>query len=108
MSSIKENRYASRSRLLLSVQRALLGAIGTSVLAVYVDLHEDDIDIVVFAEDRLPEDEREELNTAESEVWADYGPTTVVNVKIIENAQQPCVCPESGDWAFIRFGCLTK
>jgi hypothetical protein len=106
MVETEENLGIDRSNLLLSVQRALLGAIGTEVLAICVDANPNSIELTVFAEGCLPKDQQEALDVAETEIWADFSPAVSVNVRIIENAQQPLKC--SGNWAFVRFGCLTQ
>lgn len=99
------NIQINRTKLLLSVQRALLGAISSSVLAICVNVT-DTIELLVFAQGELPTEEREALDMSATEITGDFGPHILVDVKIIENVPNPLPC--SGSWVFFRFGCFIE
>ncbi len=100
-----EEGSIARSALLLSVQRALLGAIGQDVLGIYVVLEGGKhVRMRVFARGVLPDEQREALEVAATMIWADFGPSASVEVEFIENVQQ---LPESGNggtWVYAHFG----
>lgn len=66
----------------------------------------DGIEMVVFVEGELTTEEQEALDISGTEVMADFGPDVPVDVKIIENVQNPSPC--LGSWVFFRFGCFIE
>ena len=75
------NEAIPRVRLLLSAQRALLGAISRPVVAVAV--RADDLDLVMTVQIDCPldDDEHEALEVAASEIIADFPAATSVRVE---------------------------
>jgi len=61
-----------RAKLLLSVQRALLGVIPGNVRKIQVQWHDKKINLVVFYEKTLSESDKEDLSCAETEIIADF------------------------------------
>jgi hypothetical protein len=75
--------------LLLSAQRALLGHVGNSVLAIAIQALESQIELIAYAENRITDDEKEALDMALTEVLADFPTVNAVELYIITDAQQP-------------------
>jgi len=94
---------SDRQGLLLSMQRALLGAIGRSVQAICVNWDENRVVMTAFIEGELPDDEREALEIAATEVAADFPFALLVEVVVFEHAAQPFRA--NGLWVFVRLGC---
>jgi hypothetical protein len=90
--------------LLLSAQRALLGHVGNSVLAIAIQALESQIELTAYAENRITDDEKEALDMALTEVLADFPTVNAVELYIITDAQQPF--HTEGHWVFIRLGVL--
>jgi hypothetical protein len=101
-----DNSELSRADVLLSVQRALLGTISVQILAVCVDWVGKNIEMTVFAEGSLPDNQREAVEIAGTEIGADFTLPVSVEVTIVEKAKQPL--RGSGGWVFVRFGCLVR
>lgn len=97
-----------RANLFLSVQRALLGAIDTSVCAVCVSANDTNVKLTFFLENTITEDYYETLDIVGAEIMADMEMNSIVPVElhIIENASEPFLC--SGDWVFLRLGFKAK
>jgi hypothetical protein len=93
----------NRARLLLSVQRALLGTIGGSVQAICVNWNEKGVVMTAFSAGELPNDEREALEIAATEVAADFPVAVAVDVEVVEHAAEPFRA--DGEWVFVRLGC---
>jgi hypothetical protein len=103
---VEAGMQIERARLLLSVQRALLGAIGESVQAICVDWDERRIMMTAFSAGELTDDEREALEVAATEVVADFPVGAVVDVEVVEGAEEPFKA--KGEWVFLRFGCTVS
>jgi hypothetical protein len=93
----------STARLRLSVQRALLGVIGIQVLGVCIVVDQNNIEMNVFVEGLLPEDQQEAFDIATTEIIADFSPEISVDVRFIQNTKSPLRC--SGIWVFVRYAC---
>ena len=91
-----------RSALLLSTQRAVLGAIGPGVIGVAVDLIEDKLTLRVYYDVELSVDEREALEAAASEIVAGFPSVNAVDVTFTEWHRKPL--REPGPWAFKWLG----
>ena len=83
----------------------MLGAITPGILAVWVDAQGNEIKLSAFAEDKLSEDDRAEIEAAGTEISADFPGLLSLDVKIIENLKLPISQPDSGWWVFVRHGC---
>jgi hypothetical protein len=97
-----ESSELSRPNVLLSAQRALLGAIGPQILGVCVNWTGQEIEVEVFAECHLSLDQKEDMEIVGTEIGADFPISVSVKVKIVENAQSPL--RGSGAWVFVRSG----
>jgi hypothetical protein len=91
-----------RARLYLSAQRALLGAIGPSVLGVAIDGSADPVKMQVFVEDALSEEEVDDFEDAATEIMADFLDWPV-DVSIVEDQGQ-LLRAWTGRWVFLRRG----
>lgn len=90
-----------------SSQVALLGVISPKTLGVCFDLKQETIEMKVFAEGYLSEDEKEAFDVATTEIMADILPITPVEAKYIEGTRSPLE-KSTGIWVFIRYGCQVK
>ena len=75
------NEAIPRVRLLLSAQRALLGAISHPVIAVAVRADDLELVMIVQIDGSLDDDEQEALEVAASEIIADFPAATSVRVE---------------------------
>lgn len=92
------------TKLCLSAQRALVGAISHNVLGIYIDPDAAG-EMVAFFDGAATDTEREELDAATTEIVADYRfPPPRVDLRVVENAQQPLQGTSSGIWVFLRAG----
>ena len=106
MTKLKRDNAIDRTRLLLSVQQALVGAIGVNILAICVKTNATNVELIVFSDDNLSLDQLEALDIATTEIVADFGPDIQVSFRAIENAVQPFAC--GGIWVFLRLGYLVQ
>jgi len=102
----REGDLVNRTDILLSVQRALLGAIGSEILAICIDVRREEVEIVAFAEQILSLTQREALQIVGTEVMADLASPVPVTVRVVEQAKQPLKC--QGTWVFLRLHCLVE
>jgi hypothetical protein len=91
-----------QASIYLSAQRALLGAIGPSVLGIALDATGGEARMQVFAEGSLPQEEEDDLEDVATEVMAGF-PQLPVMVSIVSGATQPLE-GWSGRWVFLRRG----
>lgn len=71
-----------RARVLLSVQRALLGHIGTKVRAIACKWSEDEIQVRVVFDGEIGDDDAEAISKAETEVIADFPSQIAIHFKL--------------------------
>jgi hypothetical protein len=102
-----KTKRINRATLRLSVQGALLGVIGVQVLAVSIEVKLDQIEMKVFVEGTLSEDEREAFNVAATEIMGDFAPIILVDVIFFEKVSSPIEIGE-GFLVFLRYGCRTR
>jgi hypothetical protein len=93
-----------RGLLLLSAQRALLGAIGGNVIGIYVDPSDDSVEMVAFIEGPVTSQQREDLDVATTEISADFSFPLPVCLQVVENAKRPLCGSSTGIWVFLRSG----
>ncbi len=91
-----------RVTLLMSAQRALLGAISCPVLAIYLDYSDERLLMTVFTEASFSEDYKEALDIALTEIYADYPHSATVDIHFIEDAISPFNA--EGWLVFLRYG----
>ena len=71
-----------RARVLLSLQRALVGHIGTAVRAIMCRWTEDEIHVRTVFDGEINDDDTEEIAEAETEVIADFPSQVAVFFKL--------------------------
>lgn len=86
----------TRARVLLSMQRALLGHIGSAVRAVICRWTEDEIRVRVVFDGQISEDDAEAISEAETEVIADFPSQTAVCFKL-ERCDRPAPIKHDDD-----------
>ena len=89
-----------RVRVLLSAQRALLGAIGPALLGVYVEWGDDWLRVTACADRVLDDDEREAIRVAASEMCADLPEVARCEEVFIERGVEPLT--GAGTCVFLR------
>jgi hypothetical protein len=85
-----------RVRVLLSVQRALLGHIGTAVRAIMCQWNEDKIHVRAIFDGEISDDDAEAISEAETEVFADFPSRTSVCFKL-ERCDRPLSIKHNAD-----------
>ncbi len=73
-----------RVRVLLSLQRALLGEVSSALRGVTADWHDNAIDIVCYFDGPIAEQDEESMGCVDAEVLADF-PEHTVNFRIIRS-----------------------
>lgn len=91
-------------RLRSSAQVAFLGAISKPVLGICIELDEHKLEMTVYSEISLDENQREALEVALTEIYAANPFSRVIeDIHFIVNAGQPL--RRKGIWVFVRYGC---
>lgn len=85
-----------RVHVLLSVQRALLGHIGTAVRAIMCRWAEDEIHVRAVFDGEISDDDAEAISEAETEVIADFPSRTAVCFKL-ERCDHPASIKQNAD-----------
>jgi hypothetical protein len=85
-----------RVRVLLSVQRALLGQIGTAVRAIMCRWTENEICVRVVLDGKIGDRDAEAISEAETEVIADF-PSPVVVCSKLERCDYPALIKHETD-----------
>ncbi len=99
----KQEFTIPRSNLLLSAQRALLGAISSNILGICVSNNQSNKQLITFVEGVLSSSQKETLDIVCTEIMADFNPPINVTLKVIEHSQSPL--ETLGIWVFLRYGC---
>lgn len=101
-----------RARLLLAVQRALLGTTSPSLYGVCAGLNSTGLDsttivLTFYIGPEATDDELDDLRAVGAEVVADFTENFRVedNVNVVLNADQPL--PTAGEWVYLRRGFKT-
>ena len=91
-----------RVRLLLSVQRALVGHIGPSLIAACARAADDMVTLTWYLATSVSADEREDLSVAATEVIADFEGNWHVDERyvVVDDQSRPLPC--LGEWVFAR------
>jgi hypothetical protein len=66
------NEALLRQKILLSVQRALLGSVTSNLRGVAIDWNDSEIRIVCYYHGQISNDDREEMSCVHTEVVADF------------------------------------
>jgi hypothetical protein len=90
-----------RTRILLSVQRALLGEVFPALRAVSVAFTETSLDLRFYVDGPADELDRESISIVETEVLADFDLGFRVHATVIE-LRQPALVPNDGERVFMR------
>jgi len=96
-----------RATLLLGTQRALVGAVGSSLYGACADLQGDLVVLTWYVAPNMPEDEREDLQIAGTEVIADFGSDARIEERFVEVSDPAQPLPSVGEWVFLRRGHTT-
>jgi hypothetical protein len=97
MTAVSEEQ---RTRALLSVQRALLGAVSPAVRAVVVELQGSALTVTAYFDGEVSEDDIESFSCVEAEIMADF-PEQRVEVRC-DRRDAPQMIPAAGIWAYQR------
>jgi hypothetical protein len=97
-----------RVDLLLSVQGALLGAVGDSLYGGCAELHDDLIVLTWYVRPGMPEDEREDLEIAGTNVIADFPEPFHIDERFVDVVDPSKPLPTAGEWVFLRRGVLVR
>ncbi len=89
--------------LLLSAQRALLGAINSAVVGVTIEMRDLDIRVRAYITGDLSEDERETFDAATAEIVADFSHARSIDIDFIEWDKE-AIREDGGYWVFLRYG----
>ena len=104
MNLIQDGSRNITAYLLLSTQRALLGAISTNIMGICVNLILDKAEMVIFVEGKLLPEQYEVLDIATTEIMADFSGLVLVSLKVFEDCVEP-LKEWSGIWVFLRYRC---
>jgi hypothetical protein len=91
-----------RVRVLLSVQRALLGHIGTAVRAIMCRWTEDEIHVRAVFDGEISDDDAEAISEAETEVIADFPSQTAVCFKLERRDRPASIAHEAYEEVVFR------
>ena len=91
--------FVDHVQVLLSTQRALVGALGHQVLGVSVHHTETTVLLDIFIDGVLAEDEYDELDVISTEILADFPEATAVNLNIKQNCNSPL--SSRGQWVYL-------
>lgn len=91
----------SRNNVLLSVQRALLGAVSPTLRGVTIDLDKKSIRILACFDGLISEEDSESMSEVETEVMADFLPEYSVSMETKRiDSPSKIQCLEA--WAYYR------
>jgi hypothetical protein len=94
--------YELRASVLLSLQRALLGAVGPNLRAVAVGWDERGLEFVCFVEREVTADDEDEMGTVCAEVAADFAPPFAVDFRVLRlDAPEKPAAPDG--WPYQHF-----
>ena len=96
-------RHVTISKILCSVQCALLDNVTPNLRAVFVKFKDDVISLTFFYDKQPSEDEAELASLADTEVIADFpSPEYQVNCQIVIHPY-PLKLPKEGKYAYLRY-----
>lgn len=90
-----------RARVLLSVQRALLGEIFPALRAVCVAYTDAKLELIFYVDRPIDDADRESISAVETEVRADFDPGHEVATRVIELAE-PAAIPRGAECVYLR------
>lgn len=85
----------------LSIQRALLGQVSSSLRAVVFSIEGRDIEVRFYFDGDISEDDKESASCVETEIISDYGEDDIVVVKCIR-LDYPEIINDGGIWVYQR------
>jgi hypothetical protein len=89
-------------RLLLSVQRALLGTVPPTISAVTCGWNNDNIVLEFLVDSALDDEDRERCEVVATEVVADFSHETIASVFTVQASGGPKTPVEERWWAYRR------
>ena len=96
-----------RTAALLSIHRALLGAVGPALYGGCVAFEGDVVILTWYVDPAMTEEEREDLRIAGAEVIADSPDQTRIEERFVEVSETSVPLPTAGDWIYLRRGFRT-
>ena len=91
----------NRKEILLSVQRALLGAVSPALRGVTIDWDRETIRIIAFFDGLISDDDIESMSVVETEVMADFLPEYSVSMETKRfDSPSQITCLKA--WAYYR------
>ena len=93
-----------RNYLLASVQRALLGAVGDSLCGLCAHLQNGSVVLTWYVRPGMPEEERDDLGIAGTEVIADFPAPFTIDERFVEVVDPSSALRTVGEWVFLRRG----
>jgi hypothetical protein len=97
-----------RVLLLLSVQRALVGAVSPSLYGVCVAFEAKTVLLTLYIAETASEEEVEDLRVVGTEVIADFSESFVVDDRFVPVADLDEPLPTVGDWVYLQRGFRTQ
>jgi len=105
--SIPENLMSEPDReirLRLSVQRALLGSVSSTLAAVTCGWNGNEVVLEFLVDPHFSDDDRELMEVVASEVVSDFGEGTIITVFTSPPSDGPKVPVDKRWWVYKRFG----
>ena len=91
----------SRHKIVLSVQRALLGSITPNLRGVAVDWNDNEIRVFCYYHGAISEDDREEMSCVHTEVATDFVDIAAVHFVLVRS-DMPTPMKGYRAWIFLR------
>jgi len=98
---------SENASLRLSMQRALLGAVSPNLYGACADLRDKTVVLTWYVAAVMPEEERQDLQVAATEVIADYPDGYLIDERFVEIADPSTPLTTTGAWTFLRRGFRT-
>ena len=99
---MKGTVVVDRVQVLLSTQRALVGALSHQVIGVCVHHTETTVLLDIFVSGVLAEEEYDDLDLISTEIHADFPEATAVHLNIEQNCHSPL--SSRGQWVYLLKG----
>lgn len=90
-----------KCEVLLSLQRALLGEVGSNLRAVTVTYSGTTIHFDAFVDGEVTDEEREAMSLVETEVMADFPSTDKITHQVMR-LDTPNLIPQDRTWVYYR------
>lgn len=91
----------TRSRVLCSIQRAMLGEVFPSLRAVTIEWRSDRVEFCAYVDGPASEEDLESLSCISAEVAADFGSDVEIDYDVVRRDAPEPIC-DSRTWVFRR------